>query len=84
MPMSTIKPFKNEEDSLLIGDLTIENRLDRISIYGSLDITLDKTGLKAAQKLKAILDTVIAEMEKTDLPDQIAISKPETIRNPFL
>ena len=29
-----ITPFANEADALAIGGLSIENRLDRISIYG--------------------------------------------------
>jgi hypothetical protein len=83
MSKSALQPFKNESDSLQIGDLTIENRLDRVSIYGSLDLTLDREGLKAARDLKTLLDRAIAEMEQTDLPDRIAIAAPETVKNPF-
>ena len=83
MAKAGIKPFKNESDALQIGDLTIENRLDRVSIYGNMDITLDKEGLKAAKALKELLDLTLAELEKTDLPDQIAVTKPETVKNPF-
>ena len=36
----TISPFTNESESLGIADLTIENRTDRISIYGSIDLHL--------------------------------------------
>ena len=32
-------PAYNESESLGIGDLTIENRTDRISIYGNIDLT---------------------------------------------
>jgi len=79
------KPFKNEADCLTIGkDLSIENRVDRISIFGSIDLTLDKEGFKAATELKAILDLTIAEMEKVNLPDHIAIAEADTVKNPFL
>jgi len=44
MAKKTINPFKNESESLQIGDLTVENRIDRISIFGSIDITRDKEG----------------------------------------
>lgn len=84
--MSEIKfsPFKNESDCLQIGeDLTIENRVDRISIFGSIDIFLDKEGLKVANELKAIMDLTVAEMSKTQLPDKITVLKPETVDNPF-
>jgi hypothetical protein len=78
-----IKPFKNESDCLQIGDLTIENRLDRVSIYGSLDITLDQEGLKAAKELKVVLDLMLVEMEKSELPVHIGVVEPETVKNPF-
>ena len=83
--MINFKPFKNEADCITLGeDLTIENRVDRISIFGSIDLTLDKEGLKVAKGLKAILDITVAEMERTDLPDHIALAEPETVKNPFL
>jgi len=78
-----MKPFQNEADSIQIGDLTIENRLDRVSLYGSLDITLDKEGLKTAIELKELLDKVLSEMGKRELPGQIEIVAPETVKNPF-
>lgn len=40
--------FENETDTLSVGGMSIENRLDKISIYGSLDITKDKSGLTNA------------------------------------
>ncbi|MBV5327588.1 MAG: hypothetical protein JZU65_08100 [Chlorobium sp.] len=77
-------PFKNESDCIQIGDdLTIENRVDRISIFGSIDLTLDKGGLKAARELKAILDMTLTEMEKVELPEKVDIVKPKIVDNPF-
>lgn len=85
MKKSDFLPFKNDADSITIGeDLSIENRVDRVSIFGSIDLTLDRVGLKAAKELKAILELTIAEMEKTDLPDHIAIAETETVKNPFI
>ena len=83
MTTKTFSPYQNEADSLQIADLTIENRLDRISIYGSIDIWKDKGGLKAAQQLKTIIDQTIIELEKCDLPDKVEIAKSETVANPF-
>ncbi|MDA8412498.1 MAG: hypothetical protein M0023_01785 [Desulfobacteraceae bacterium] len=77
------KPFKNESDTLQIGDLTIENRLDRVSIFGSLDITLDQEGVQVAKELKALLDLTVSEMEKNKLSGKIAVAKSETVINPF-
>jgi hypothetical protein len=78
------KPFRNESDCITIGeDLNIENRVDMVSIFGSIDLTLDKEGLKAARELKAILDQIFAEIEKSNLPEHITLAKAETVPNPF-
>ena len=41
--------FQNESEVMIIKgenhDLNIENRLDRVSLYGSVDITHDQAGL---------------------------------------
>ena len=81
----TISPFTSESESLGIGELTIENRTDRISIYGNIDLTRDKAGLEHARMLKAVLDEVVQalESEKT-LPDKIAPpDMPDEVTNPF-
>jgi hypothetical protein len=83
MGKKVIKPFRNERDSLQIGDLAVENRIDRISIYGSIDITRDKEGLALARQLKKILDLTLAELEKEELPERIALATVETVDNPF-
>ena len=81
----TISPFANESESLGIGDLTIENRTDRISIYGSIDLTRDKAGLEHARMLKAVLDKVVQVLEsEKNLPDRIAPpDTPDEVANPF-
>jgi hypothetical protein len=81
----TISPFTNESESLGIGDLTIENRTDRISIYGSIDLTRDKAGLAHARMLKAVLDRVVQALEtEKNLPDKIVPpDRPDEVANPF-
>jgi hypothetical protein len=81
----TISPFTNESESLGLGDLTIENRTDRISIYGSINLTRDKAGLEHARMLKAVLDRVVQALEsERDLPDRIASpDMPDEVANPF-
>jgi hypothetical protein len=81
----TISPFANESESLGIGDLTIENRTDRISIYGNIDLTRDKAGLEHARMLKAVLDKVVQALEtEKNLPDKIAPpDMPDEVANPF-
>lgn len=76
--------YENESDSFSIGDMTIENRHDKISIYGSLDITKDKDGLEYALKLKRIIDSSIDALKRDkNLPDKIEILEIESVANPF-
>ena len=81
----TISPFANESESVRIGDLTIENRMDRISIYGSIDLTRDRAGLAHARMLKAVLNKVVQVLEsEKNLPDKIAPpDAPDEVANPF-
>ena len=81
----TISPFANEAESLGVGDLTIENRADRVSIYGSIDLTRDKAGLEHARILKAVLDNLVQALEtEKNLPDKIAPPDlPDEVANPF-
>jgi uncharacterized membrane protein len=82
---TTISPFANESESLAIADLTIENRTDRISIYGNIDLTRDKAGLEHARMLKAVLAKVVQVLEsEKNLPDKIAPpDMPDEVANPF-
>jgi len=63
--------------------LTIENRLDRVSLYGSLDITRDKEGLANARELMVIFGMVIRKLEGEDLPDQVTVKQADSVKNPF-
>jgi len=83
MKNKDFSPYLNEADCLQIGDLTIENRLDRVSIYGSVDLTKDKQGLEHARDLKRVIDSTLIELENSNLPDLIAVAEPKTVKNPF-
>lgn len=84
MPSVPFMAFQNESDVFEIGGLTVENRLDRISVYGALDITKDKEGLQRALMLKRLIDGAIDEMKRDRyLPDRIDLKTPETLPNPF-
>jgi len=83
MSKKSFAPFQNESDCIQINELNIENRIDRVSIFGSIDITLDKEGLAVALELKSIIDSTLAVMEKTDLPDKTAVAPVEIVANPF-
>jgi hypothetical protein len=76
-------PYANEADVLEIGNLMLENRLDRITISGDVDLTADKRGLEAARRLHALLGAVVASLESRDLPDELPPPKVERVDNPF-
>jgi len=66
------KPYENGTESHAIHDLTIENDVDCVSLYGNLQLTKDQAGLKAAKALQALLNNVVQQLENTpDLPDKI-------------
>ena len=83
--MAELDPFADEATSLQVGKLTIENRTDRVSLYGQLDLTRDKEGLRQAGRLAAVLRAVVQALEHDpDLPGQVAPPEPaETVENPF-
>jgi hypothetical protein len=80
-----MRPYQNESDAAEIGDLKIENRLDRVAVYGRIDLTQDKVGLENARALKQLLDDVVRVLEGDPaLPEHIAPPKaPVMKRNPF-
>jgi hypothetical protein len=83
------KAYSNDDDVLNIqGDaLTVSNGTTRVTLNGTLDITKDKRGLKAALALKEALDSVVAALQaEAHLPDQVKEepdAKPGVIDNPF-
>jgi hypothetical protein len=83
--MDSIKPFANESESLEISGLTIENRTDRVQMYGQIHLTRDKAGLADAKALRTIIDAVIKVLEsEKDLPEQVTLkNKPRAAKNPF-
>jgi len=78
-----IAPFDNESEAISIGGLSIENRIDRISIYGSIDITRDQAGLAHAAKLQSLFASIVAVMQAEALPAAISIKPAEKVDNPF-
>jgi hypothetical protein len=83
--MPKIHPYQNAAESISFGSLTIENRTDRVTIYGNLDLTRDKPGLANARQLKDILASIVQALEgDKQLPDKIAPPKATTkVKNPF-
>lgn len=83
--MVALHPFADDAASAGIGELTIENGRDCVTLYGSLDLTRDKKGLAHARALLQLAQGVLQALEAAhDLPDALPPpEKPGTVKNPF-
>ena len=81
--MSKFTPFSDESATLAIGRLNVENRLDRVSLFGDLDLTLDQRGLEQAKTLQSLLNRVVEELESRTLPAVLAAPSVGKVDNPF-
>jgi len=79
----SFKPFANEADVVEIGNLMLENRLDRITISGDVDLTADQAGLELARRLHAQLAAVVEALEARELPERLPPPDVKTVDNPF-
>ncbi|OUY09077.1 hypothetical protein [Acinetobacter populi] len=78
------KPFKDATASITIDNLTLENQGERLSIYGSLQITRDQQGLRDAKQLQQILNETVHYLEQQTLPEKLTPPEDaEEIDNPF-
>lgn len=76
-------PYANEADVVEVGALSIENRLDRITLSGDVDLTLDRVGLAKARILHGLLADIVSKLECSALPDALPAPDVRTIDNPF-
>lgn len=82
--MKHFTPFANESDTFAIGALTAENRLDRVALFGDLDLTRDQTGLAQALELQALVDAVVKALQAdAHLPAAVTLAPVTTVKNPF-
>jgi hypothetical protein len=83
--MEAIKLFADAGQAVSLGGLTIENRMNRVLLYGSLDLTHDRQGLARARELKALLERIVqARKDAQDLPETLLPPEPPTeVANPF-
>lgn len=83
--MTMLNPFADETQSISIGRLTIENRLDRVSVYGDIDFTKDKRGLNNARTLLVALEATVAALENIpNLPEELPQADVVNVqRDPF-
>ncbi len=79
----TFVPYANEADVVQIDNLMIENRLDRITISGDVDLTADQAGLALARRLKEVVDAVLGKLEGQALPERLPPPDVKSVENPF-
>lgn len=83
------KPYSNDDDVLNIqGDaLTVSNGTTRVVVNGTLELTRDQRGLKAALVLKDAVDAIVAALQAdSQLPAKVKDepdAKPGVVQNPF-
>lgn len=56
--------YENETDSFDIDELHIANRIDKIRIEGSVELTKDRQGLEYALKLKRVIDAAVEALKR--------------------
>ena len=82
--MNDFRPYANESDVLTLGNLAIENRVDRVTLHGDVELTRDKAGLALVRQLKAVIDATVKVLEADKaLPDVVQVVKPRSVKNPF-
>lgn len=56
------EPFKNDHQSMQVGELIIENQTDKVTVYGDIDIFKTQTGLEHAQRLQRLFTNIVSEL----------------------
>ncbi|MES2148385.1 MAG: hypothetical protein V4508_01210 [Pseudomonadota bacterium] len=83
MKAAQFHPFADEAAVLNVGHLMIENRLDRITVSGDVDLTMDRAGLAHARLLRQLLNDIVAALEAQDLPEHLPPPPVTRVPNPF-
>jgi hypothetical protein len=76
-------PYDNEADVVEVGNLMLENRVDRVTISGDVDLTADRHGLEQARLLQGLLARIVASLEAKNLPDRLPPPDVKIVGNPF-
>lgn len=78
------EPYANEADVLRIGDLEVENRIDRVSLTGDVVFTKDRAGLKLAKEFHSLVERIVSSLEaEKRLPETVVLKVIEMVKNPF-
>lgn len=88
--MQNFTPFANDNQSLSIGELVVENQGEQVNLYGSMTLTVDKQSLATAKALQVILTQAVAYLENhhaETIDAALTVAKQQTnvseVKNPF-
>ncbi|MEH3087377.1 MAG: hypothetical protein PGN26_12780 [Xylophilus ampelinus] len=87
MTRASFRPFADEREVRTVGELAVENRIDRVRLHGGLSLTRDRAGLAQARALRELLDGVVEALEALErtggLPGAVAVRPVRAVPNPF-
>jgi hypothetical protein len=82
--VSKFATFKNDAQSIQIGEMTIENGSDSLKIYGQHNFDFSQAGLADLKAFAQIINAGVAVLEgATGLPKTLEMKPPTRRSNPF-
>ncbi len=86
-----IEPFANNNQSMQIGELVIENQTDKIIIYGDIDLHFNEAGYEQALQLHELATKILQTFKNDNQYSKNVIESKDNndrsdvnIDNPFL
>lgn len=78
-------PFADDESSIAIAGMSVENGTAAIVLSGNLEITRDREGLEAARRLKEFADALLEALQAEPLSERVESGggNAGTVDNPF-
>jgi hypothetical protein len=78
-------PFAAESELQQIESFTFQNRSDKVSTYGDIDITRDPTGPDSARKLRAAFNAIVDRLPSKKPPDPVFVvaKNIDAVKNPL-
>lgn len=82
------KPYEQGVESYQLDDLTLENQLDVINIYGNLQLYQDQYSLQQAQHLLTLMQNIVGHLQnlqqQNQLPEKVGLMESRWVDNPFV
>lgn len=82
------KPYEQGVESYQLDDLTLENQLDVINIYGNLQLYQDQYSLQQAQHLLTLMQNIVGHLQnlqqQNQLPEKVSLMESRWVENPFV